>query len=114
MKSITFPFIPKALGVLLLMTYPTLPLWPVLAQTQNDVPAQMASSAPPLRMVVLPFKNITRLPEDAWMSESFSESLTMSLAQVDSLQVIERSQIQAVLQEQSFTQSAFVDPQTAP
>lgn len=73
-----------------------------------------ASLASPVRLVVLPFKNITRMPEDAWMGESFSESLTMSLTQVDSLQVIERSQIQAVLQEQNFTQSAFVDPQTAP
>lgn len=87
---------------------------PTLSQTRLPSPVQISRTVSPMRLVVLPFKNITRQPEDAWLAESFSESLTMSLTQVDSLQLIERSQIQAVLQEQSFSQSAFVDPQSAP
>jgi TolB-like protein/Tfp pilus assembly protein PilF len=84
------------------------------ALLQNSFAAVQAQAIAPVRMVVLPFKNITQKPEDAWLGESFSESLTMALTQVSQVQVIERSQIQAVLQEQSFTQSAFVDPKSAP
>lgn len=114
MKRFSIPFTPNALLALLLLSSPQLAQRPTQAQTLPAIPNQANVSSAPMRMVILPFKNITRLPEDAWMAESFSESLTMSLTQVNSLQVIERSQIQAVLQEQSFTQSAFVDPQTAP
>lgn len=113
MKSFSFPNHPKVLLALLLLSSLQMAQLPSQAQVQPST-ANQAQPATPMRMVILPFKNITRMPEDAWMAESFSESLTMSLTQVNSLQVIERSQIQAVLQEQSFTQSAFVDPQTAP
>lgn len=65
-------------------------------------------------MVVLPFRNITRQPEDEWLSESFSENLTVALSQVQQVQLIERHQIQLVLQEQSFTQSLFADSDSAP
>ncbi len=77
------------------------------AQTQ-------AALQPAMRMVILPFRNITREPADEWLSESFSENLTMTLVKQDNLRLIERQQIQSVLQEQSFTQSAFADPETAP
>jgi len=81
---------------------------PVLAQTTP------ASQSATLRMVVLPFRNLTRQPEDEWLSESFSEHLTTMLTQSARLQLVERSQIQLVLQEQSFTQSVFADAATAP
>lgn len=81
---------------------------PVRAQTNPSGQLQ------PVRLVIMPFKNITRQPEDEWMSESFSENLTMSLVQTPRLQLVERTQIQAILKEQSFSQSAFVEPETAP
>lgn len=87
----------------------------VLTSLNDSVKAQSTLNQPAtLRMVILPFKNITRNPEDEWLSESFSENLTMSLVKQESLRLIERQQIQTVLQEQSFTQSAFADPETAP
>ncbi|MBF2052912.1 MAG: tetratricopeptide repeat protein [Candidatus Sericytochromatia bacterium] len=67
-----------------------------------------------MRLVVLPFRNITRQPEDEWLSESFSENLTVALSRVQQVQLIERHQIQLVLQEQSFTQSLFADTNSAP
>lgn len=76
--------------------------------------AQMSTEQQSLRLVVLPFKNITQREEDAWLSESFSENVTQALARSQNLRLIERSQIQNVLQEQSFTQSAFIDPESAP
>jgi tetratricopeptide (TPR) repeat protein len=114
MKSFSFPSNTNVLLALLLLGTPQMAQLPTQAQARPISANQLTLTTTPMRMVILPFKNITRLPEDAWMAESFSESLTMSLTQVNRLQVIERSQIQAVLQEQSFTQSAFVDPQTAP
>lgn len=68
----------------------------------------------PLRVVVLPFKNITQRPEDAWLSESFSENITLTLAKSQRVQVVERQRIQAILREQQFTQSAFADADSAP
>lgn len=73
-----------------------------------------ALTAGPLRVVVLPFENLTRQEQDAWLSQSFAESLTMGLTQVKALQIIERSQIDKLLKEQNFSQSAFADPQSAP
>ncbi len=82
-------------------------------QTQAYSQTQ-AVSATPLRVVVLPFENLTRQDQDAWLSQSFAESLTMGLTQVKALQIIERSQIDKLLKEQQFSQSAFADPQSAP
>lgn len=80
---------------------------------QNVVHAQPQHRTP-LRVVVLPFENLTRQDQDAWLSHSFAESLTMGLVKVKELHIIERSQIEKLLKEQQFSQSAFADPQTAP
>ena len=97
--------LPTFLSIFLLLT----PFFePVLAQTNHQTQTET------LRMVVLPFRNITRQPEDEWLSESFSENLTGALSQVQQVQLIERHQIQLVLQEQSFTQSLFADSDSAP
>ncbi|PIQ26928.1 hypothetical protein COW36_16995 [bacterium (Candidatus Blackallbacteria) CG17_big_fil_post_rev_8_21_14_2_50_48_46] len=76
--------------------------------------ATQSPAAQSLRLVVMPFRNLSQNREDAWLSESLSESLTQALTGVENLQLIERNQIQVVLQEQYFTQSAFADPQSAP
>lgn len=77
---------------------------------QDNTPKNQHS----LRVVILPFHNITGKTEDNWLSESFAESLTMGLVQVEALHVIERSQIQQLLKEQQFGQTGFVDENAAP
>jgi len=74
----------------------------------------VAQAATGLRVVVLPFQNLTGKSEDQWLGESFAESLTMGLLKVEALQVIERSQISQVLREQQFGQTGLVDEGTAP
>lgn len=98
--------LPSLLSVFVLLTSA---IEPALAQT-----GQQTQQSEAMRLVVLPFRNITRQPEDEWLSESFSENLTVALSQVQQVQLIERHQIQLVLQEQSFTQSLFADPDSAP
>lgn len=67
-----------------------------------------------LRLVILPFKNLTHAPADDWLGESFAESLTMGLLKFDALQLVERAQIGNVLKEQQFGQSGYVDETSAP
>jgi len=100
-------FLPLFMTTLLLSSTTTLPLnlkTTAYAQTQE----------PPLRVVILPFENLTQKPEDQWLSNSFAESLTMGLLQVKALEVIERSQIKQLMKEQSFAQTGFVDASSAP
>lgn len=68
----------------------------------------------PLRVVILPFENLSQNPADDWLSQSFAESLTMGLLPVHALQVIERNQIKEVLREQHFGQNERVDAESAP
>lgn len=77
-------------------------------------PAAVAAQTDSLRVMILPFRNLTRAPEDDWLGESFAESLTMGLLKVEALQLVERGQIGAVLKEQQFGQSAYVDESNAP
>ena len=65
-------------------------------------------------LVILPFKNITQNPEDQWLQESFSENLTMGLGQGAQLKLVERSDLQRILREQQFSQSAYVESESAP
>lgn len=109
----------SALSLAILMssafTFPTVSTafstGPFLSWSQGRVQAAEATA---LRVVILPFQNLTEKQEDAWLSNSFAESLTMGLLKVRSLQVIERAQVAGVLKEQHFSQSAYVDADTAP
>lgn len=84
-----------------------LPCLPARAQVQPQLAA-------PLRVAVLPFKNLSRQSDDEWLSEAFAESLSLSLLRVKDLQQVERARLQQVLQEHYFGQSVFADAQTAP
>ncbi|HEY9839758.1 MAG: tetratricopeptide repeat protein [Candidatus Sericytochromatia bacterium] len=72
----------------------------------------VAMAAAPRRVVVLPLKLIG--PGDAWLGESFAERLTLALSQAGDVTVIERAQIDKILQEQGFGQSALADEASAP
>lgn len=76
--------------------------------------ASAADSKAPVRAIILPFKNLSANVEDNWLGESFSETLTMGLAPLRSLQLVERSQISNIMKEQAFSQTGFVDDQSAP
>ncbi|MGV3523385.1 MAG: tetratricopeptide repeat protein [Candidatus Sericytochromatia bacterium] len=81
-----------------------------------STPVALAAQArtAPLRVVILPFRNLSRHSEDEWLSDSFAESLTMGLLKVEALQLVERSQLQHLLKEQQFGQSGLVDESSAP
>ncbi|MGE3725363.1 MAG: tetratricopeptide repeat protein [Candidatus Sericytochromatia bacterium] len=68
----------------------------------------------PLRVVILPFHNLTQKPEDQWLGNSFAESLTMGLLKVRALRVIERNQLTSLLKEQQLGQSGLADESSAP
>lgn len=98
----------KKLSLAVLLTAPTfIPLvqLPVHAQQQQQTP---------LRVVIIPFRNLSEKAEDQWLGNSFAESLTMGLLKVKALQVIERGQLDAIVKEQNMGQSARVDEQSAP
>jgi len=84
-----------------------------LAQAQGTAETQAVSSEP-LRIVILPFRNISRVSEDEWLADSFAESLTMGLLKVQALRVVERTQLQQLLREQQLGQSLWADEKTAP
>jgi tetratricopeptide (TPR) repeat protein len=85
---------------------------PSVWAAENTINVENTSNT--VSLAVLPFENLTRQSSDEWMGLSFAESLAGSLARVPSLQVIERSQIKRVLQEQHFSQSALVESAQAP
>ncbi len=67
-----------------------------------------------LAVAVMPFKNISRNPADDWLQESFSENLTMGLGRISTLRLVERTDIQRILTEQGFGQTAFAEAESAP
>lgn len=71
-------------------------------------------AAESVSMVIAPFKNITQNPDDNWLQESFSENLTMGLGQVQSVRLVERTELKKLLQEQGLAQSGLVQEKSAP
>lgn len=96
----------------LLLAAPLLPLSLNFSVATRTAQAQTVQA--PLRLVVLPFKNLTGQAEQNWLGESFAESLNTSLSQRSQLTLIERSQLELILQEQGFSQSALSDESQAP
>ncbi len=97
------------------------PLMPIAANFAFIANAQAAQTSlssqtaqAPLRLVVLPFKNLTGDAKQSWLGESLAESLTTALSQRSQLSLIERSQLELILQEQGFSQSALADESQAP
>ncbi|MGV3523746.1 MAG: FlgO family outer membrane protein [Candidatus Sericytochromatia bacterium] len=98
-------YLPLVLLSALSLSFPLLPWAPVQAQT---------TASAPVRVVVLPFRNLNSGGEDNWLGESFSESLTVALSQSSSLELVERSQLEMVIREQGLGQTAFADESTSP
>ncbi len=64
-------------------------------------------------IAVLPFTNISGEKEKNWVGAGFSESLTTKLANVKSLNMIERQQLMKILDELKFQMAGYVDEKTA-
>lgn len=103
--------LPLLVFPILTLTSLTLVQQPASAQTS---PTNSTIQEGPQRLVVLPFRNLSRAAEDDWLGESFSESLTVALSQSRNLELVERSQLDLVMREQGFGQSAFADESSAP
>jgi len=73
-----------------------------------------AAAAAERRVMILPFRNLTRAEADNWLGESFSESLLMGLGRVRSLKLVERAELAQVIKEQALMQSLLADPENAP
>lgn len=70
--------------------------------------------ATPQRTVILPFENLSAQTEEQWLGKRFAENLTQGLSQLQALEILARSQIQALFKEQNFGQSLQVNAQSAP
>ena len=66
-----------------------------------------------VRLIIFPFQNLTQNKADDWIGNGFSETLTASLATLQNLVVIERSQLKNILKEQMIAQSGYIDQNTA-
>lgn len=77
-------------------------------------PAVLAQVQTQQRLVVMPFENLSQQADDSWLQEAFADSLTLALAHLPGVQVMERSRLKQVLKELSFTQSDWVDQNGAP
>ena len=75
---------------------------------------QLASTAPAVGTIgVFPFLTVTQDPQLRPLGTALSELLTTDLAQTSRLRVVERSQVQALLDELKLAQSGRVDTTTA-
>ncbi|MBL7995652.1 tetratricopeptide repeat protein [bacterium] len=71
--------------------------------------AQEGTKPQKITIAVLPFENITKNPEEDWLSSGLSEQITNGLAKINSLNVVERTQMEKVLTEQNFQMSDIAD-----
>ena len=61
------------------------------------------------RIAVLPFKNISGDKQFDWLADGFCETLTSAFAQIGRFIVVERSQIERIMQEQDFQMTDYAD-----
>ena len=78
----------------------------------NLCPAAMAATQQ-IRLIIFPFQNLTQNKADDWIGNGFAETLTSSLASVQDLVILERSQLKNILSEQTLGQTGYVDQKTA-
>lgn len=74
--------------------------------------AGAAARSGPLRLAMLPFKNLTGDPALDATAAAVAETLTTEFGQLDQVRLIERGQIDVDIREIEFGQSKYVDPAT--
>lgn len=100
------------LAALLLRPEPSAP--PVSGSMAPSIPVAVPVSAAtgPVRVCVLPFKNLGREEALAVLQDGLVESVVTDFGQHAGFQLIERGLLELDLQELAFTQSGHVDPAT--
>jgi TolB-like protein/predicted Ser/Thr protein kinase/Flp pilus assembly protein TadD len=63
------------------------------------------------RLVVLPFENLTRQPDDDWLAGAFSDSLTVGLQNLEGLILVNRDRIVELYAQLAVREAAALDPQ---
>jgi serine/threonine protein kinase/tetratricopeptide (TPR) repeat protein len=53
----------------------------------------VATDEGPFRLVVLPFENLSRQPDDAWLAGAFSDTLTLNLRSAENLLLVDRARV---------------------
>jgi TolB-like protein len=81
-------------------------------QARDDRPVT-ASPQPIATIAVLPFENLKEDPQHDWLGAGAADTLITKLAAVEQLVLVERAQIQKVLQEQDFQKIDVTDPAAA-
>jgi tetratricopeptide (TPR) repeat protein len=71
------------------------------------------SPSPRRRVAVLGFKNLRNDPDSDWVGAVTADTLTTKLAGLKAMLVVEREQVNKVIQENRFQESDLVNPQTA-
>ena len=61
-----------------------------LGTGRTPVSPSTAREAGPLRLVVLPFENLSRQPDDEWLGGAFSDSLTLGLRDAQNIVLVNR------------------------
>jgi DNA-binding winged helix-turn-helix (wHTH) protein/TolB-like protein len=82
--------------------------------TWTAIRARRAAADPmagKMRLVVLPFENLTHDRNDDWLAGAFSDSLTIGLQDLDTVICVSRDRIVELYRQQSMTESAPLDAQ---
>jgi serine/threonine protein kinase/tetratricopeptide (TPR) repeat protein len=74
-------------------------------RTASVLPSHTTQDAGSLRLIVLPFENLSRQPADEWLAGAFSDSLTLGLRDAENITIVDRERLLEV------TQSRHPDPQ---
>jgi serine/threonine protein kinase/tetratricopeptide (TPR) repeat protein len=87
-----WPRIAVAAGVLLLVATATA-VWLMRNPPEPHAPLIGTASAGSERLVVLPFENLTRRPEDDWLSGAISDSVSAGLTSIEPLVLVPRERV---------------------
>lgn len=85
---------------------------PVEATAATGVPAPSPAAEGPVRLCVLPFKNISGEAELDFLREGMTEAVMTDFGHDRGIRLIERAQVDLEISELEFSNSRYVDPRT--
>ncbi len=86
----------------------------LLAASGLIVLASIASAQKGIALSVIPFENNAKDQEFSWLEEGIQDLLSTELSQYDSIRVIERKKLDAILSEQEIAYSGLADSRSLP
>ena len=82
----------------------------VLVENRPDALPRAVASSGPARVVVLPFENLSRQPQDDWLAGAFADALTAGLQVVPALVLVPRERVVELYTARSLQDSQRLDP----